>query len=42
MHKTEYFKPEMEEIDISFLSVVCSSPEDGENEDIDFEDWDFR
>lgn len=36
-----YDAPEVEKVDLGFSSVICTSPTDGESEDIGFEDWNY-
>ena len=35
----EYLQPLADEISFSPEGVVCESPEDGESEDVEYEDW---
>lgn len=42
MKRKPYICPSVEELDISSVSVICASPQDGGNEDIYFEDWGYN
>ena len=37
--KELYVSPEMETSEMVMLSFLCTSPQDGHNEDVGFEDW---
>ena len=35
----EYTAPEVEIIHYTLEGIVCESPDDGESEDVEYEDW---
>jgi hypothetical protein len=39
LNSKSYDSPAMEEVLIRYDSVLCTSPGDGENEDIGYENW---
>ena len=41
MKRIPYIGPSVEELDISTISVLCASPQDGGSENVGYEEWDF-
>lgn len=39
MKRMQYISPGAEELDISTVSFICTSPQSGGSEDVGFEDW---
>lgn len=39
MKRLQYISPTAEELEISTISVLCASPQDGGIEGVDYEDW---
>ena len=41
MKRMLYVSPSVEELDVSTVSVICASPQNGRSEDIYYENWDI-